>query len=336
MQAFGSDRVRRDGEQVTLLSRLDKGWTARVEKTYTSAEFPGTAVLWEERYFEVVLAESMPQGGVRYLLEPWREHHAMRFTDRYDAQTEEQRIEENRLQLQRQKARFSANALALLTGHLPAIVQNQLGNELGILPVRLTFISILGELAVIGGLVLLAVSFIMRREPIPLPIIAVAVFFGIENSVRFFINWTQSRPIGSVLGFLFYLVFHLITGRGPSPFASEKGWAVKITEAPPEVATRDAFATREAFVTLLTPADQARAAQRYGYDYRHDSTKVAAMILIIAMIGVVSSYVRGALISLIVAGLLAGEQILRLVAFRRGPAGSMLRFLVRPFVRKLL
>jgi len=336
MQAFGSDRVRRDGEQVTLLSRLDKGWTARVEKTYTSAEFPGTAVLWEERYFEVVLAESMPQGGVRYLLEPWREHHAMRFTDRYDAQAEEQRIEENRLQLQRQKARFSANALALLTGHLPAIVQNQLGNELGILPVRLTFISILGELAVIGGLVLLAVSFIMRREPIPLPIIAVAVFFGIENSVRFFINWTQSRPIGSVLGFLFYLVFHLITGRGPSPFASEKGWAVKITEAPPEVATRDAFATREAFVTLLTPADQARAAQRYGYDYRHDSTKVAAMILIIAMIGVVSSYVRGALISLIVAGLLAGEQILRLVAFRRGPAGSMLRFLVRPFVRKLL
>jgi hypothetical protein len=336
MQAFGSDRVRRDGEQVTLLSRLDKGWTARVEKTYTSAEFPGTAVLWEEQYFEVVLAESMPQGGVRYLLEPWREHHAMRFTDRYDAQTEAERIEESRLQLQRQKARFSANVLALLTGHLPAIVQNQLGNELGILPVRLTFISVLGELAVIGGLVLLAVSFIMRREPIPLPIIAIAIFFGIENTVRFFINWTQSRPIGSTLGFLFYLIFHLITGRGPSPFAYEKGWAVTITDAPAEVATRDAYATREAFVTLLTPADQARVAERYGYDYRHDSSKVAAMILIVAMVGMVSSYVRGALISLIVAALLATEQILRLITFRRGPAASVLRFLVRPFMRKLL
>src|SRR5437868_10565469 len=97
MQAFGSDRVRSgDGEQIVLSSRLSKGWTPRVEKTLTSAEFPGTAVLWEEQYYEVVSAEPLPQGGVRYVLEPWRERHAMRLTDRYDADSEAHRVEENR------------------------------------------------------------------------------------------------------------------------------------------------------------------------------------------------------------------------------------------------
>ncbi|HEX9502048.1 MAG TPA: hypothetical protein VGA10_10375 [Thermoanaerobaculia bacterium] len=75
MQAFGSDRIGRvDGDRITLLSRLPKGWTPRVEKTFTSAEFPGTAVQWEEKNFEVVIAEPLPQGGVRYVLEPWLDH----------------------------------------------------------------------------------------------------------------------------------------------------------------------------------------------------------------------------------------------------------------------
>src|SRR5947207_171832 len=76
-----------DGERIVLSSRLPKGWTARVERTLTSAEFPGTAVLWDEQSFEVIGAEALPQ-GVRYTLEPWREHHAMRFTARYDAAAE--------------------------------------------------------------------------------------------------------------------------------------------------------------------------------------------------------------------------------------------------------
>src|ERR1700686_1967980 len=112
MQAYGSDRVRRgEGERIVLSSRAPKGWTARVEKTLTSAEFPGTAVLWEERYFEVLRAEP-DAGGVRYILEPWRDRHAMRVTDRYDEESETLRIEELRKAHQREKHRKSANALA--------------------------------------------------------------------------------------------------------------------------------------------------------------------------------------------------------------------------------
>src|SRR5258706_16040637 len=84
MQAFGSDRVRvADDGRVLLSSRVGKGWTTRVEKTLTTAEFPGTAVLWSYAYYEVVDAEPLPSGGVRYTLLPWRDAHAMRVVDRY-------------------------------------------------------------------------------------------------------------------------------------------------------------------------------------------------------------------------------------------------------------
>ena len=337
MQAFGSDRVRPgDGEQMVLLSRLSKGWTARAPKTLTSAEFPGTAVLWEERYFEVVIADDLPQGGVRYVLEPWLDHNAMRVTDRYDAESEAQRVEEYRKHLQREKGRKSANALGFLTGNLPAVVQYELGREIGILPARLTFISLLGMYAVFAGIALLSVHYLMTDRPIPAPLIILSAYLGIENTIRILINWTQSRPIGSTLGWIVYIPYHFISGRGPSPFATEKGWAVKITDAPEDVARRDAVSVRQPFVTLLTAAEQTRVAQRYGYDYRRESAAVAIMILVVASIGVVSSFMTGALIALIVAVALAAEQIVRLMAFRRGPAGSVLRFVVRPFVRKLL
>src|SRR5205823_10161613 len=110
MQAFGSDRVRQgEGEQIVVSSRLSKGWTSRVEKTLTSAEFPGTAILWEERYFEVVSAEQLGQGGMRYVLERWRDHHAMRVTDRYDAESEAFRAGEYRKSLRQEAARKTAN-----------------------------------------------------------------------------------------------------------------------------------------------------------------------------------------------------------------------------------
>jgi len=170
----------------------------------------------------------------------------------------------------------------------------------------------------------------------PLPLLAIAVYLGIENSIRFLIYWTQSRPIGSTAGWIGYAIFHFITGRGPSPFAVEKGWAVKTTPAPDDIARQDAFAMREAFVTLLTPAEQSRVAERFPYDYKRESALVAITILLVAAVGIVSSYMRGAVIAMIVAVALAVEQIVRLAAFRRGPAASVLRFVVRPFMRKLL
>jgi hypothetical protein len=111
---------------------------------------------------------------------------------------------------------------------------------------------------------------------------------------------------------------------------------VPITDAPEDVALRDAFTMREPLVTLLSPEEQAQAKERFGYDYRKHSRNIALIILTFSIAGVVSSISTHAILAGLVASLLAGEQVVRLFAFRRGPAPSILGWLARPFVRKLL
>jgi len=334
MEAYGSDRFRQDGERWILLSRRDKGWVARVAKTLTSAEFPGTAVLWEDQYFEVI-SKDAHAGGVRYTLEPWRENNAIRVSDRYDDASEAAREDEFRKSVQREQQRKGANLLAIFTGHLPAIVQNGIANELGVLAPRISLMSIVGVYAVIGAIALVCVSRVIAQQGIPSGLVIVASILGLENTIRFGIVWTQGRPIGSVIGWILYALYYATTRRGPSPFGVEKGFKVTITEPPPDVAERDAFVTREALVTLLTPEEQKRVAERFNYDYRRPSRNLALIILAGSVIGVISSIHREEVIAGCVAAALAAEQIMRLIAFRRGPAASVLRFVVRPFVRKL-
>src|SRR4051812_22569352 len=173
MEAYGSDRVRSDGERIVLSSRLPKGWTARTAKTLTSAEFPGTAVLWEEQYFEVVDAEPLPM-GVRYTLEPWRDHHAMRVTARYDEDAEVALRAEWAAAHARERKRKGAVWLAPLIGHLPAVVQERIGSELGVLPSRLTRWSLLSELALLTLTIGVIVHVYMTRHTTPIGPVVVA------------------------------------------------------------------------------------------------------------------------------------------------------------------
>jgi hypothetical protein len=340
MQAYGSDRVREaDGERLILLSRIPKAWMPRAPKTLTAAEFPGTAILWEERYFEVISADALPQGGVRYVLEPWREMHAMRTVDHYDDAHEAARLAEYRAQLARETKRKSANALALLAGHLPAGVQEELGRELGIVATRLTILSALGIYALIVALVMWIVSGIMAGTPRPLPVYIVTGYLFIETSLRFGIAWLTGRPAGSAIGVAGYVLYYYTVAdrtRAVSPYAREKGMVVTITDTPAERVVTDKLLMREALVTLLSPADQARVAARFGYDYRHQSSIVAMLILFFSAIGVATSLHRGAVISLIAASVIAAEQLYRLAILRSRPAGSILGIAARPFVRKLL
>jgi hypothetical protein len=340
MHPYGSDRVRPgDGEQLVLLSRFPKRWTPRAVKTLTSAEFPGTAVLWDERYFEVVDAEPLPQGGVQYILEPWREMHVMRTTDRYDESSEAERLIEYRAQRSRETKRKSANVMALLTGHLPACVQEELGRELGVRATRLTIVSALGVYAIVVALVLWIVSGMIAGTPRPLPGYLLTGYLFVESSFRFVVAWLAGRPAGSPAGVLGYILYYFTIAdraRAVSPFATEKGMKVTISETPEERVASDAMLLWEPLVTLLSPADQARVAERFGYDFRHQSSRIAVLILVFALIGVATSIDRGAVISFILASAVSSEQIYRLLLLRRQPVGSFLGILARPFVRKLL
>ena len=340
MQPFGTDRVRvaEDG-RILLSSRLGKGWTARAPKTLTSAEFPGTAVLWDDGTYEVIAAEPLGSGGVAYTLLPWRDEHAMRVVDRYDAESEAQRLEEHRKSLVRDRGRRSANLLGIFTGQLPASVQEELGRDLGTLPARLTMMSVVFELAIIIGLFVVLGDRLIHEQSVPPSLILLIAFLAVETVARFHIAFSQQRPIGTTAGLFLYILFYALMPKRAnltSPFKVEKGLATPITDAPEDVALRDAFMMREPFVTLLSAEEQAVAKERFGYDYRSPSRVMAAIILTFSIFGVASSVATGAVLAGLIAAALAAEQIVRFLAFSRGPAPSILGWVVRPFVRKLL
>src|SRR5439155_3795987 len=131
--------------------------------------------------------------GVEYGLEPWPDHHVMRVVQHYDEASEKARLAEHQARLRRETQRKSANAMALLTGQLPAVVQNAMADELGLLPARITIVSLLGSFALLAACILWIVSYTMRQLPPPLPLILLAAYLGVENSLRFLIVWTQGR-----------------------------------------------------------------------------------------------------------------------------------------------
>lgn len=350
MRAFGTDRVAVDGERLLLSTRRPKGWKPRVLKTLTSAEFPGTAVLWEDEYYEVIEVTAVgDSGAVRYCLMRWGDHHAIRVADRYDEESERQRLEEHQAAIRQQRNRKSAILFGVLLGNLPAIVQLHLASSLGISAVRMTILSAIPSLIAFIAVGQSAVGAILEHtaSSIPLWVFLVVIAWFLESAIRAVVAWTQARPMGAFIGICAYIAYYYVFAKNRtrliSPFAAPMGSSLFKSEPPPDVALRDDLQTRAAFFTLLSADEQRRLAQRYGYDYRESAKVIAFIILLGAVCGVVSSFMtlsqRGsvsAFLSLVVAGYFALEQLMRLMSFGRGPSGSVLAFLVRPLARKFL
>jgi hypothetical protein len=275
---------------------------------------------------------------VRYTLQPWREHHAMRVTARYDAESEAALAAAWRAALAREQKRKTAGMLALLTGHLPAIVQERIGSELGVIASSMAMISLVSELFLLFLVIGYMVTEKMALRMIPVWTIVAAAYLFFETALRFLVVFTQRRPAGSTLGVVAYIIYWLAGGRREteSPFARLQGHATPITATPEERVHSDALMLREPLATLLPVADQFRLRERYGYDYQHLSTPVAGFVLMFAILGLITAYANRQLIPSLVALFIAGEQLVRLGALRRGPAASVLGFLVRPLLRKLL
>lgn len=348
MQPYGTDRSRpAGGDKILLQSRYSKGWTARVLAQGTHSEFPGTAVLWEEQYFEVLEATPLQNGGVRYVLAPWAEHHTMRTFEHYDAATEAARIADYERAKRQQKASIATRFAGFLLGHLPRPVQDHLQNELGVVPSRMTILSCIPSM-VIAGLALYAnVDARMRHavSPVPAwfgPIIGLLI---LDSLIRFFVAMSQHRGMGSFIGTPLYILYWYVAPNReklPQPFDAKGESTTFMIPPPDDVALRDSLEMKGPLLTLLTPDEQAMLAHRYGFEYRRHCYGITWGFLVFAILGVVTSWLsiqKGegrALISLIVAGIVAVEQILRLHALQKRPAGSMFAVFVRPFVRDLL
>lgn len=347
MQPYGSDRVRASAGKVILHSRLPKGWTARTPKSATHAEFPGTAVLWDDAYYEVLSADPLPAGGVRYVLAPWRDDHTIRTFEAYTPDSEARLRADHETAVRQRRHSLLARCSGLLLGHLPAPVQNRLGDELGVFPARMTLLSLIPPVVLFGTCLWLYAGARLEQDqdltPVPAWLWLFALYMLLDSAVRFLIAMTQNRGTGSLPGLVLYALFWLLAPKRwnlVAPFERSRG--EKLFTLPPgeEVARHDSVEWRSWMLTLLPPSEQHALAQRYAYDYRRHASGLAWALLAVGAVGVLSSIPKldrfSGLVSLAVAGLIVLEQALRLRAFRQGPAGSIFGILVRPFVRDLL
>jgi hypothetical protein len=341
MQAYGADRFRMAGRKVVLYAALPKGWTPRRERQGTHAEFPGTAVFWGDAYYEVVAAEALPAGGVRYVLEPWKDEHTIRVFLPYDEASEAALLADHQRARAQRRRSVAARLSGILLGNLPEHAQQRLANDLGVSPPAMTLLSTLPSVVLLGTCFFLRAGAMIDNAPSPVPfwVWPLAFFWFFESLIRFFVVMTQGRGMGSLIGGLWYVVAH----PREAVQGSRELLAPRNVEITPDIELADRLTMRGPLLTLLTVAEQQRLAERYAFDYRRHAYAITWILLGGSFVGVVSSlgtlahsFRLSAVASLIAAGILMAEQAVRLRALRKGPAASVLAFVVRPFVRDLL
>ncbi len=348
MQTYGSDRVRmRDDGSVVLICRAPKEkWNARVPKTLTHSEYPGTAVLWDDAYYEVIDVDVLPN-AIEYTLAPWSESHTMRISEAYDEPSEARRAADRADVARRAKGHKTATLFGFITGHLPASVQQQIENETGTNAPRLTIVSAIPELVIFAFGLFWMVSARMGERPYPpFWLILLFAYCFLDGSIRGGWAFLNGRPLGSIFGIIGYAIYYAVTpnrAKRIAPLSAPRGEGTFRVEVSDDVQMLDAIKVREPFFTLLSANDQVRLAEKWDYDHRRSGPSIAWTILIFAILGTVSSYHTlhisprlSAFLSLVTAGYLMVEQIVRLTHLGERPIGSVLGIFVRPFARKFL
>jgi len=374
-RAYGSDRVQIDDEGLVLLDcRLPKGWIPRIEKTLTQSEFPGSAVEWDGEIYEVLTASTRSNGRTHYELIAWDEKNAMRGLHQYCEASERERALEREQKKKRDAAGTLAYILAPLTGLLPSTVQEEIESDYGVPANVLTFVSAM-SFCLAGGtcvfLLMAAKKGLISTTPVTRTLMDVGVALAAEAVVRISVLIGTSKPSGSVLGWIGYVLWSVVMRRPLRPRRSKSATPLapgvarhlvgdmmtradaskyeKInvlpTEAPPDVAAMDAWMVREPFAALLPAADQVAFARKYGFDPIVNGRRTAAFVLAVGVAGLgfaIEKISRGAATSatwpsLAAAGYLCIEQLARFERFSRGkPAGSVLGVVLGSWVRKVL
>jgi len=333
VQAYGSDRLRVSPEdgRIFLSSRMPKEWQGRAVRAASDIPHPGTAVLWDDVFYEVLEITELPTGGVQYELAPFPDDLLMRGGVAYDEASEVERAAVMRDVKRWERSRKIVNWLAPITGHAPAAVQEWMHREIGTPLTALTIASAIPP--IIFAAVCLRWMLNERMDgaalPIPKILLLFALYLGIESAFRLYSAANSGRPVGSVPGLVVYAIAHALFLRHtalPSAFKVERGYASFSRTAPPDdVALHDALIMREPFLTLLAVRDQQKLAERFGF-----------IGLLTSIGGLRQGHGLSALVSLFLSGWLAIEQVVRWPALASNGAASILRFVVRPLSGRLL
>lgn len=347
-RALGPDRLGVEaGGRLLLDCDEPKGWRGRSPATATSAEHPGTALLWEEEFYEVL--EVRPRGGraVQYVLSRWDDRHAMRVVESYSAESEAARALA-RVDAERNADRHVFLLLAApLAGSLPAHVQDRLEREYNV-PGRWLSLASALPLWIFGwvSLILLLASAVGSAGSLPVPVLVFGVYLLAESTARLVVCFLQGRAIGTVAGTLLYEAWRHL-GRANAraegrPLPKEKAaWDV---EAEPEREALDRYAMLEPLAGLLPVDDQVRLAERFGFDAIRWG-RIGAIFLIVMFGPLAVTSLLGAIVvfepadvwRVAVFGGIVLEQVFRLKKLARGRlAPSVLGVLLRPAARRML
>jgi hypothetical protein len=348
-RALGRDRLGVEaGGRLLLDCDAPKGWHGRSPATPTSAEHPGSAVRWEEEFFEVLAVR--PRGGkaVQYVLAHWDDRHTMRVVEAYDAQAEAARSLERADSARRSDRHVYVLLVAPLAGSLPAHVQERLEQDYNVPARRLSLASAL-PLWILGwlSLILLMASAVGGAGSPPTPILVFGVYLLAESTARLVVCFLQGRPIGTLGGTLLYEVWRrlghakaLAAGR-PVPKEEKAVWDVKVAA---ERSALDRFAMLEPLAGLLPVDDQIRLARRFGFDGIRWGRIGAIFLLVMfgplaatSVLGAIAVFEPSDLWKVPLFGGVAAEQVLRLKKLASGHlAPSVFGLFVRPLARPLL
>jgi hypothetical protein len=343
-RAFGADRLETGkGGEIWLVCASPKSWLPRQDRTLTRAEYPGTAVDWEGRVFEVLRAEPLADGGMRYRLAPWEEGHAIRRMEQYDETSEAARATESDDRRDRVRRRRFSILLAPLLGLLPGAVQKTMESEFGAPALAMT-ISSAFPLLVIGFLGLFRFMLAGFGGELGLPVLLAPPFplalylFG-ESALRLGSAFAAGAPMGSLPIVLAYEAWR--ESRTPRPNAP--GPVCPVSDA--ERDALDRFRMLEPSLALLTPSEQQLLARRFGFEpVRWGKITTAVLLLVaggnaaVSLINLASgAFGTADALWLPIGGLLTFEQIRRWRRLKADlPAGSVLGALVRPLAKPLL
>jgi hypothetical protein len=347
-RAVGRDRLGVEAAGRLLLDcDVSKGWRGRSPATPTSAEHPGSAVRWEEQFFEVL--EVCPLGGeaVRYVLAPWDDRHVMRVVEAYSDEAEAARSRERADGARRSDWHVYVLLIAPIAGCLPGDVQERLEHELNV-PARLLSLASALPLWVAGwvALVLLMATSITGVGFLPTPVLFFGVYLLAESTARLVVCVLQGRPIGSLVGTLAWEAWRRLgTARARlkgRPVPRAKGvWDV--ASGPPQNLL-DRYHMLEPAAGLLPVDDQVRLAERFGFDGIRWG-RIGAIFLLVMFGPLAAASVHGAISvfelsdipRVVVFGGLVAEQVVRLRKLATGRlAPSVLGYVVRPFAWPLL
>jgi hypothetical protein len=190
--------------RLRLETPVERTWRARIEGDQIRATHHGTALLFQDHYYEVVLTEVGGTGLIHYYLAPWPDDAIIRQAAELSPATSELAASQQKTERQRAKVGSLLLFATPFLGLLPKRDQLRLEREYGTDSLLATSISaaLIGLPAAIMTVFGIASSFGAgfgaSTNPDVQRLLAPALYFFAESMLRIWSSFSAGEPAGSL------------------------------------------------------------------------------------------------------------------------------------------